>query len=121
MWALQCRVQLLSTETTLCMLAPQIDLLQCNVTTLPHLASRSGLSADTVVMNPPFGTRTKVRVSLRQMTQTEARFGNLKQHGMPSYCRCSVQQISQAAAVQTRGHQLRCGSSSLPVRSQFSQ
>ena len=68
------------------MFAPQIDLLRCDVTALPHLASRRGLSADTVVMNPPFGTRTKVRMSLRQMKQTEARFGDLKQHGMPN-CR----------------------------------
>ena len=34
-----------------------MDLLQCDVCTLPVM--HAGLVADTVVMNPPFGTRTR--------------------------------------------------------------
>jgi rRNA N6-adenosine-methyltransferase METTL5 len=34
----------------------QVDLMQCDVATLPL---RQGVTADTVVMNPPFGTRTR--------------------------------------------------------------
>lgn len=34
----------------------QVDLLQCDVAALPL---RRGVTADTVVMNPPFGTRAR--------------------------------------------------------------
>lgn len=35
----------------------QVDLLQCDVSTLEQMGDR--LCADTVIMNPPFGTRRR--------------------------------------------------------------